>query len=85
MIDRITVFLQSHPEYRAILDRALGYEDEHAADQYYTGWAWNDVQAMPPRLVKLVAEGIVRIRYRSRRYTNYELLDREATRRALSS
>lgn len=82
---RIESFLRGNPDYRPVVERALAYEDEHHSDQYYTGWSWGDVQAMAPRLVKLVTEGIIRIRYRSRRYTNYELADRETTRRALTA
>ena len=41
------------------------------------------LRAWLAELMKLVREGIVDIAYKSRRYTHYKLVDREAVKRAL--
>lgn len=76
-------FFSFNPKYREIVERAIAYEEEHEKEEYYLGWSWSDVRAYPGELMKLIREGIVRIRYQSRRYTHYLLVDRAMTKRAL--
>ncbi|MEM0313601.1 MAG: hypothetical protein QXQ41_03530 [Candidatus Bathyarchaeia archaeon] len=83
-ISEIIKFLKENPKYVRLLRLALDHERQNENNQEYKGWAWNDVRAYPPAiLTKLVAEGIIKISYKSRRYTNYLLVNKEAIRNAL--
>jgi len=75
---------EERPEYKEILRRAVEVE-EHPPDDFVRdyGWEWYHVGAHPARLTKLVGEGIVKVTYKSRRYTHYKLVDRDAVKRAL--
>jgi len=84
-IDKIKQFLAENPKFIEILKRAVEHEENHAKDTHYLGWEWSDVRAYPAELMKLVREGIVNIKYKSRRYTNYLLADREAVKKCLES
>jgi hypothetical protein len=84
--ERIYRLLQEHPEYREILERALAIEDNPPNEFVKNyGWEWSDVKAHPAKLIKLVTEGVLDIKYKSRRYTHYKLTDKEAVRKALKS
>jgi hypothetical protein len=83
--DKIKKFLAENPRFVEILKRAIEHEENHAKDAHYLGWEWSDVRAYPAELMKLVREGIVNIKYKSRRYTNYVLADREAVKKCLES
>jgi len=82
-VDRVREFLAENPKFAEILRRAVEHEENHANDPHYLGWEWSDVRAYPAELMKLVREGIVDIKYRSRRYTLYVLANREAVKRCL--
>ena len=82
-VDKIRRFLSENPKFVEILKRALEHEDNHAKDPHYLGWEWSDVRAYPAELMKLVREGIVNIKYKSRRYTHYVLANKEAVRKSL--
>jgi len=76
--------IRERPHYGEILKRALEVEKNPPDDfvkEY--GWEWHQVQAMPPHLVKLVGEGIVKICYKSRKYTHYKLVNIKETEKAL--
>lgn len=82
-VDKIRMFLAENPKFVEILRRAVEHEESHASDAHYLGWEWSDVRAYPAELMKLVREGIVNIKYKSRRYTCYVLADREAVKKCL--
>jgi len=84
-VEKIRRFLAENPRFIEILKRAVEHEEKHAKDAHYLGWEWSDVRAYPAELMKLVREGIVNIKYKSRRYTNYVLADREAVKKSLES
>jgi hypothetical protein len=76
-------FLAQNPRFAEILKRAVEHEEAHSKDEHYFGWEWSDVRAYPAELMKLVREGIVNIKYKSRRYTHYILADREVVKKCL--
>ena len=82
-VDKIRRFLAENPKFVEILKRAVEHEENHAKDAHYMGWEWSDVRAYPAELMKLVREGIVNIKYKSRRYTHYVLADRESVKKSL--
>lgn len=84
-VEKIRMFLAENPRFAEILKRAVEHEENHAKDAHYLGWEWSDVRAYPAELMKLVREGIADIKYKSRRYTNYVLADREAVKKCLES
>ena len=53
-------------------------------EQMIIGFEAHEIGAMPAYLYKLYNEGIVKITYKSRRYTNYVLADPVAVEKALS-
>lgn len=82
-LTRIVKFLRENPKYREMLRLAIDHEEKNINNQNYLGWEWNDVRAYPAELTRLVKEGLIDIRYKSRRYTNYLLHERENVKRAL--
>jgi hypothetical protein len=82
--EKVLKFLMENPKYIEILKRAVEHEEAHSKDPYYLGWEWSDVRAYPAEIMRLIREGIVTIRYKSRRYTNYLLTDREVVKRCLA-
>ena len=68
-----------------ILKKAVEHEENHAKDAHYLGWEWSDVRAYPAELMKLVREGIVDIKYKSKRSTYYILANKEAVKKYLES
>lgn len=82
--DRLHRLLREQPEYRGILEKAIKFEENPPSDfaRKY-GWEWYDVAGHPARLTKLVSEGVLKVTYKSRRYTHYKLTDCDAVRRAL--
>lgn len=81
--EKIRAFLAENPRFIEVLKRAVEHEEANSKNPHYLGWEWSDVRAYPAELMKLVREGIVNIKYKSRRYTNYVLADREAVKNAL--
>ena len=82
--DKTCELIKQRPEYIEILENACKIEENPPNDftrQY--GWEWHQAKAHPGKLTKLVSEGLIEIRYKSRRYTHYKLADREAVRKAL--
>jgi predicted house-cleaning noncanonical NTP pyrophosphatase (MazG superfamily) len=84
-VAKVLRFISENPKFVEILRRALEEEEKHINDPKYLGWEWSDVKAYPAELMKLVREGIAEISYKSRRYTNYRLSNREAVKKALES
>jgi len=82
---RLRMFIAENPKFLGILRRALEEGEKHINDPNYLGWEWSDVKAYPAELMKLVREGIAEISYKSRRYTNYRLSNREAVKKVLES
>jgi len=82
---KVAKFISENPKYKEILERAVQHEEKNLGKEYYLGWEWSDVRAYPAELMKLVREGIVDIQYKSRRYTNYKLADRECVKSVLES
>ena len=80
---KIKQLLVTNPKYREILELAVKHEEENLSKTTYQGWAWHEVRAYPAQLMKLVTEGLARITYNSVKYTNYKLVDRSATKKAL--
>lgn len=78
--EKIRSFLNENPRFIEVLKRAVEHEEANSKNPHYLGWEWSDVRAYPAELMKLVREGIVNIKYKSRRYTNYILADREVSR-----
>lgn len=58
-----------------VIERALELERKHKNDPGWPGWEWHEVQAQTRLLNQMVAEGILKITYNSRQYTNYRLAD----------
>lgn len=59
--------------------------EENPPDEFILdyGRKWYNIRGHPAKLTKLVSDGIIRVVYKSRRYTHYKLTDREAVRKAL--
>ena len=73
-------------DYADILERAVVIEKNPPSDFVAQhGWEWDQVQAHPGKLTKLIAEGILKVGYKSNRYKHYQLVDRDAIAEALKS
>lgn len=81
----VAVFLLARPEYQKTLQLAVKHEAEHATEPYYLGWQWFDVETHPTKLMRLVTDGIAKVKFKSNRTTGYLLKDKEAVKKALSS
>lgn len=75
--------LNRHPEYVNVLKLAVEHEERNAGNEHYLGWAWSDVRAYAATINKLIVDGLVRVSYDSANFTNYKLVDLEATEEAL--
>jgi hypothetical protein len=84
-VDKVKKFLTENPKFVEILKKAVEHEENHAKDAHYLGWEWSDVRAYPAELMKLVREGIVDIKYKSKRSTYYILANKEAVKKYLES
>jgi hypothetical protein len=81
---KLADFLRKNPKYVTILKLALTHETQNENNQDYKGWAWHDVRAYPPAVLgRLIAEGIIKISYKSRRYTNYLLINKEVVKKVI--
>jgi len=81
---KLADFLRKNPKYVTILKLALVHEAQNENNQDYKGWAWHDVRAFPQTILgRLIAEGIIKISYKSRRYTNYLLCNKEVVKRVI--
>ena len=78
----VATFLEQHPKYRPIVERALEVEEANQ-NPHWLGWKWHDVRAYPAQIVRLVVEGIARVNFQSNSSTNYLLVDRQSTKRGL--
>ena len=97
VIYKIMGLATSNPRYMKILKRIIEIEEACEKGNYRSkglsdsdcyiiksiGWQWHHVQAWPTELMKLVREGIIKITYKSRRYTHYKLVNRDLVKRAL--
>lgn len=82
--DKTCKLIKEHPDYKAILKAAIQVENKPPNDFIRDyGWEWHHAQAHPGKLTKLVSEGIVKVTYKSRRYTHYKLADKEEITEAL--
>ena len=80
--NRLRGFLEANPEYHEVLQRAVAYEEQHANDEYFTGWIFA-VGATEQQFRELVYKGIVEIGFGTGRLLDYRLADRELTKKVL--
>ena len=84
--DRLFRFLSANPEGRQIVARALEAEEEgKAKHDYYLGWEWHEIPVPAQKLRVLVEEGVIKVSYRSRSSTMYQVEDPELARQALAA
>jgi len=76
-------YLNKNPGYARILRHAVEQEERHADQEHYLGWEWHHVKAYAATINKLVVDGLVEISYTSSNFTNYRLVNLEATKQAL--
>jgi hypothetical protein len=81
---RLIKFLKENPEYLPVLKAAIIHEKNHKEEIDYEGWEWDDVRAKPQSLVKLVTEGFIDRKYKSKRRSYYKLHDPESVTKAVS-
>jgi len=84
MLD-VLEYLEEHPEYEKLLKLAVKHEEENAAKEGYLGWDWSSVRAYPATINKLIIDGLVRKTYDSASFTNYRLVNLQATKEALTT
>lgn len=80
---KILECIKENTKYIDILKLAVEQEEKHANDKDYLGWEWSDVRAYPATINKLIIKGLVYKSYDSANFTNYRLVDLEATKNAL--
>jgi hypothetical protein len=80
----LVAFLQQNPKHREIIQRAIEIEEEKHRPEWL-GWEWYDVRAYPAQLMKLVVAGIIKVNFKSQSSTNYLVIDRETTKRAVKA
>mgnify|MGYP000403801914 CR=1 FL=1 len=84
--EKVCRLIRERPDYITILKQAIQVEENPPNDAVREfGWEWHDVHAHPAKLTKLVSEGLVKVTYKSRRYTHYRLVDKDAIKKALKS
>jgi len=79
----ILEYLNEHPEHVNLLRLAVEEEEGHAEEKHWLGWSWSDVRAYPATINKLIVAGLVKKTYDSANFTNYRLINLEATKEAL--
>ena len=82
--EKVKLFLGRYPEYEKTLRLAVAHE-ESAAAMDGKGWQWHDVDTHPTKLIRLVTEGIARIRVKSRQATYYVLRERDVVKQTLTN
>ena len=84
MIDEngLREFLEANPECHEVLQRAVTYEEQHANEEYFTGWIFH-VRATDKQFRELVYKGIVEMGFGTGRLIDYRLADRELTKKVL--
>ena len=80
--NRLREFLEANPEFHEVLQRAVAYEEQHANDEYFTGWVFG-VGATEKQFRELVYEGIVEMGFGTGRLVDYKLADRELIKKLL--
>lgn len=94
LIQTILSLIERKPDYENILRRLVQYEETAGEDkrEWVRGfteekkdicWGWSDVSIPTARLNLLVSENIVTIIFSTRSRTEYTLVDREITKKAL--
>ena len=81
--EKVKLFLGRYPEYEKTLRLAVAHEESVAAIDG-KGWQWHDVDTHPTKLIRLVTEGIARIRVKSRQATYYVLRERNVVKQTLT-
>lgn len=83
---KVCNLINKRPDYSEILERAIELE-KNPSDEFVAkyGWEWDQVKAHPGKLTKMIAEGILKVGYKSNRYKHYQLVDRDSTAEALKS
>jgi len=74
-IDDLKTFLKQHPEYVKTFQKAIEHEKANSKNPSYLGWEWYDVETLGAKLQRLVANGFIKVNFRSRSSTCYRLKD----------
>ena len=80
--NKLREFLEANPDYHEVLQRAVAYEEQHANEEYFTGWIFA-VRATDKQFRELVYKGIVEMGFGTGRLIEYRLADRELTKKVL--
>jgi hypothetical protein len=81
---QLVEYLRGHQKSIPVLRAAVEEEEAAVSDKHYLGWEWDKVRAYPASLMRLVVDGVIRVNYRSSNFTHYLLVDRVATKQALT-
>lgn len=87
-MNNVRVYLDDNPGCKEFLERILAAEDngQKQSDEInvqYLGWESVEVSVPRKEIDPMLYAGIIKLQYKSSKYTNYVLVDREATRQAL--
>ena len=86
MVGKVLSIIEEDYDVRAILEKAVEWEEknlERIETVEHLGFQWHDIGVYPQKLNKLVTMGLLKITYKSNRATEYRLVDRESTKKAL--
>jgi len=75
--DKLMQYAEADPMFVEILKRMVEKEEENISKGWSPSWEWHDIGVAPYVLRKLVLDGIIRVAYKSRTHTCYELVDRQ--------
>jgi len=88
-IAKVRSFIEDNPGSKEYLERILQVEDEmqrhfdEIGVKTFLGWERQEVAVPRQELEPMLLGEIIRLQYKSSKYTNYALVNREATREAL--
>ena len=70
---------------RHLLESIVDWEKNHPTPTEFEGFAWHDVSGDPRTLNSLVVRRILRVSFKSNKWTAYRAVDREAIEKALAA
>jgi len=88
-VTKVRAFIEDNPAAKEYLERILQVEDEMQRDfdekgvKFFLGWDRQEVAVPRQELEPMLLGEIIKLQYKSSKYTNYALVNREATREAL--
>jgi len=83
---KVCKLIETRQDYAEILERAVAIEKNPPSEFVANyGWEWDQVQAHPGKLTKMIAEGVLKVGYKSNRYKHYQLVDKDEIAKALKS